>query len=99
MVAELPKPDAGRIPAVVARWAPALQVEWFARYGEQLVATSSPEGDPEAPWDVRAPRLPFEDFYITSTQHRGCCSGDLSSADACCLQSPKSQHRGVYYRA
>jgi hypothetical protein len=58
------RPEAGRPPAVVARWGPASQLRWFRRFW--------PEMGP-LPEDV------LKDFYCHSEEHRGaCCSSCLS---------------------
>ncbi len=82
---KLPAPVGGKIPEVVGRWAPALQVEWFTAFGAQLVGQAAAGGHPEHEWDDRAPDLRFEDYYVTSTQHRGCCmDATQSPGPECC---------------
>jgi hypothetical protein len=94
-------PVDGQIPQLVARWTPVLQVSWFSHHGEALVQQAAPRSDPQDPWDVRCD-LPFGDFYVTSVEHRGCCTDRVyvdRHGGGCCSQSPKSRPStpGFYY--
>lgn len=76
-------PIDGRIPDVVARWAPRSQTRWFQRFGKQLGRQRH---------DV------WDRYYCTSQEHRGLCctSCEQDSYDDldghCCCEGIRASH-------
>jgi len=61
------RPENGRPPAVVAKWAPRSQLRWFRRFYDELTAMRFEE---------------WARFYCESVEHRGiCCVSCRSDED------------------
>lgn len=90
-LARLPRPSPESIPAVVGRWPAALQLLWFRRYARDIAERSD---------------VAWEDYYCSSTQHRGWCLPsnpevlEVLVDGSCCFCSPRMDSvERTYFRA